>query len=107
MSYVEGSKYTPEGGLLVLVGATTVEQTGMKPGETYEFAMSDANGVAALCRWGGDNASAADAGFDFAVPSGAVVRSVCPTGDTAINVIEAEAGASATAALLISRVAQL
>jgi hypothetical protein len=100
----EGSKYATDGGLLVLVGAATVEQTGMKPGRTYEFVMSDTNGVTALCRWGADDASIADGGFDFAVPSGAVVRAVCPTGDSAINVIEAEAGATATAALLISEV---
>jgi hypothetical protein len=99
-----GNLYVANGGLIVALGATTVEQTGMLPGEVYEFSVSDANGVTALARWGADDASAADAGFDFAIPSGAVVRARCPTGDTAINIIEAEAGASATAQVLIARV---
>lgn len=98
----EALKYKADGGLLVLLGATTVEQTGMKAGTSYEFSVSDANGVTALVRWGADDASAADAGFDFAVPSGTTVRSVCPSAVTAVNIIEAEAGTSATAAVLIA-----
>ena len=76
--------------------ATTAEQTGMKPGATYEFTCT----AACVARWGADDASAADGGFDFAVPTGAVVRSVCPTGDTAINIIRVAADGNC----LISRV---
>jgi hypothetical protein len=100
-----GKDYVADGGLLILLGAATVEQTGMLPGHTYEFSVSDANGVSALARWGTDDAAIADGGFDFAIPSGTTVRSRCPTGVTAINVIEAEAGASATAAVIIARLA--
>jgi hypothetical protein len=102
-----GFNYAVDGGLIVALGATTVEQTGMLPGHTYQFSVSDANGVTALARWGADDASAADAGFDFAIPSGAIIEAVCPTGVTAINIIEAEAGASATAQVLIARLASL
>lgn len=97
----DATKYAVDGGLLVAIGATTVEQTGLLPGHIYEFA---AIGGMALCRWGADAAATADAGFDFAVPAGGKVRARCPTGDTAINVIEAEASSTATATLAISRV---
>lgn len=92
--------YFAQGGLLILIGAATVEQTGMLPGQLYEFVATDP----CLCRWGADDASIADAGFDFAVPAGAVIRAFCPTGDTAINVIEASDASAATAVLLISKV---
>lgn len=92
--------YFPQGGLLVLITAATVEQTGMLPGALYEFVASDP----CLCRWGADNATIADGGFDFAVPAGAVIRAYCPVGDTAINVIEATSASDGAATLLISRV---
>lgn len=92
--------YVADAGLVVLLGAATVEQTGMLPGHWYEFVST---GGTAVCRWGADDASAADAGFDFSVPPGAVVRSQCPTGVTAINIIEAEAGSTATAVVTIAR----
>ena len=96
------TNYVVGGGLLILLGATTVEQTGLLPGHEYDFV---ATGGTALCRWGAGDASIADAGFDFSVPPGAVVRARCPTGVTAINVIEAEAGSTATAVLTVGRVA--
>lgn len=97
-------QYKRAGGLLVLLGAATVEQTGMVAGRTYEFVTAGDSGDTALVRWGADDASIADGGFDFAVPVGAVIRSVCPAGVTAVNIIEAEAGTSATAAVLIAEV---
>ncbi len=104
----KSASYIADGGLLVLLGAATVEQTGMVAGRTYEFVVSSAGtagaGSAALCRWGAADASIADGGFDFAVPSGSGVRSVCPAGITAINIIEAEGGTVATAVVLISEV---
>jgi len=93
--------YARDGGLLVLLGAATVEQTGMVAGRTYEFAADDG---AALIRWGAGDASIADGGFDFCVPRNCTVRSTCPAGVTAVNVIEANAGSVATATLTIADV---
>jgi len=96
---VSAVDYAVDGGLLVLIGAATVEQTGLLPGETYVFLASDP----CLCRWGAGDASIADGGFGFAVGPNPVVV-VCPTGVTAVNVIELSAASAATAALAISRV---
>lgn len=104
MSSPAGSSYAAGGGLLVLLGASTVEQTGMLPGHVYEFVST---GGTALCRWGASDAAIADGGFDFSVPPGAVVRARCPTGTTAINIIEAEAGSTATAVVTIARVKEV
>lgn len=97
----KSASYAIDGGDIVLLGAATVEQTGLVAGRTYEFVVV---GGLALFRWGADDASIADGGFDFAVPEGAVVRSVCPDGDTAINVIEGDGSSTATAAVFISLV---
>ena len=102
MPFIEGSTYVAEGGLLVALGAATVEQTGMLPGHTYEFVAS----APALARWGADDASSADGGFDFVIPANTPVRAVCPAGDTAINIIEANADSSANATVHIARVSQ-
>ena len=102
MAFENGTTYAVDGGFIVLLGAITVEQTGMLPGETYEFKAFDGN---ALCRWGTDAASAADGGFDFGVRrNGDVVRVLCPAGITAINIIEATVDSSATAAVAIARI---
>lgn len=99
MAFENGTDYSTDSGLVILIGATTVEQTGILPGETYEFLASDP----CVCRWGADDASAADGGFDFVV--GHVISRVrCPAGVTAINVIELSAASAATAVLAISRV---
>ncbi len=104
----QSASYVAAGGLLVLLGAATVEQTGLVAGRTYEFTVSSAGtagaGGGALARWGASDASIADGGFDFAIPSGSAIRSVCPAGITAINIIEAEGGTVATAVVLISEV---
>ena len=95
-----GNLYVANGGLVILLGASTVEQTGLTAGETYEFT---ATGGTALVRWGADDASIADAGFDFAVPASCVVRARVPTGDSAVNIIEAEAGSTGTAIVTMAR----
>ena len=100
MAFKQGKDYAVDGGTIILITAATVEQTGMRAGATYDFV---ATGGTALCRWGAGDATIADGGFDFAVPPGVVVSAICQTGDTAINVIEAESGSSATAVLAISR----
>lgn len=92
--------YFADSGLLILIGAATVEQTGFKPGQLYEFVATDP----CLCRWGAADAAIADAGFDFAVPAGAAIRAFCPAGDTALNVIEASSASAGSATLLVSRV---
>ena len=100
--------YKIGGGMIIALGATTVEQTGFIAGRTYEFTVSCAGtagaGSTALVKWGGDNATIADAGFDFAVPQGTLVRAVCPASTTACNVIEAEAGTVATATVVVAEV---
>ena len=94
------ASYRQGGGLLVLLGAATVEQTGLVIGRTYEFVAIDGG---ALCRWGADDAAIADGGFDFAVPkNGGPVRSVATA--VAINIIESDAASIATAVVLISEV---
>jgi hypothetical protein len=95
------ASYIRDGGKLVLLGAATVEQTGLIAGNTYEFT---AVGGTALLRWGADDATIADGGFDFALSPGNTIKAVCPAGDSAINIIEAEAGTTATAAVLIAQV---
>ena len=96
------AEYVQSGGKLVLIGSTTVEQTGLVAGRTYEFVAIDGG---ALCRWGAADAVIADGGFDFAVPkNGGPVRSVCPAGASAINVIESDGASVATAVLLIAEV---
>ena len=102
MAFIEGPSYVVDGGLVVLLGATTVEQTGLQPGATYEFV---ATGGAALVRWGADNASAADNGFDFCIPSGGLMIGTCPTSVTAVNIIEANADSTAAAVVTIARIA--
>jgi hypothetical protein len=94
--------YAQGGGLLVLITAATVEQTGLVAGNTYEFVAIDGG---ALVKWGAADATIADGGFDSAVPkNGGPFRAVVPAGITAINVIESDAGSVATAALLVSKV---
>jgi len=90
---------TQGGGITVLITATTVEQTGMLPGRWYRFAACDGS---AAVEWGADNATVADAGYAFAVPRGAIIDQQCPTGITAINVIEVNTASDAAAALCIS-----
>ncbi len=97
---MSGSLYAKDSGKLVLITAATVEQTGLTAGRTYEFVAS----WPCVCRWGADDASIADGGFDFAIPAGGTVRAICPSGDSAINVIEASSESNAAATLLISEV---
>ncbi len=102
MEIENGTRYVAGGGLLILLGAATVEQTGLLPGAKYEFKSADGN---ALIRWGTEDASAADGGFDFCVRrNGDSIRAMCPPGITAVNVIEATVDSSATAAVLMSRI---
>lgn len=104
----ESGLYKQGGGKIVALGATTVEQTGLIAGHTYEFTVScagsDGAGSAALARWGASDAAASDGSFDFAIPFGHTVRAVCPAGISAINIIESDAGTVATAQVLISEV---
>ena len=88
-------------GLVVLITAASVEETGMEGGAEYE--MSAIGGIA-LCRWDTTAAAASDGGFTFVVAPGMPKRIKCPTGNTLLNVIEASADSSATAVLVISKV---
>ncbi len=99
MSQNDGKGYTVDGGLIVLIGAATVEQTGFSAGQTYEFLASDP----CLCRWGAGDATIADGGFDFACPAGSIIRAVCPSGDSAINVIEMTSASDGAATLAICK----
>ncbi len=92
------TNYATDGGLLVLITAASVEQTGLKAGEVYEFVAS----WPCVVRWGADDATIADGGFDFACPAGSVIRATCPYGDAAVNVLEASAESNTDATLLIS-----
>jgi hypothetical protein len=94
-------EYVPLGGGVVAIGAASVEQTGLTAGATYEFT---ATGGTALCRWDTTAAAASDGGFTFAVVPGTVVRCKNPLGNTLLNVIEAEAGSTATATLTYAQV---
>ena len=95
--------YKPDAGLEVLVTATTVEETGVNAGELYEFVSTDP----CLVRWGTDDASAADAGFDFCVPANFPIRARVPNGITAVNIIEASTASAATAACFLSQVEEV
>jgi hypothetical protein len=97
----KSGSYKASGGLLVALGASTVEQTGIVAGRTYEF---QSTGGSALVRWGAADAVTADGGFDFAVCRNNPIRAVAPAGVTAVNIIEAEASSAATAVVLISEV---
>jgi hypothetical protein len=94
-----GRNFVALAGKLVLLGAVSVEQTGFIKGRTYAFV---AVGGTALVRWDTTAATIADGGFDFAVPPGETVYAVAR--DTLVNIIEAEAGSTATAAVLIGEV---
>ncbi len=94
--------YGVDQGLLILVTDTTVEETGVNAGELYEFVSS----WPALVRWGADDASIADGGFDFCVPAGQAIRARVPNGDTALNVIELSAESHASATMLMSLVSE-
>ncbi len=100
MSFPDGNLYAVDGGLIILIGAATVEQTGMIGSQVYQFTASDP----CLCRWGADDASIADGGFDFAIGAGETMEAVCPPLDTAINVIELSSGSATAATLAISRI---
>lgn len=101
MAYKEGSTYEPLGGVSVVISDASVEQTGLEPGASYDFV---ATGGTALCRWDTTAATAADGGYTFAVPPGTVVRVRNPADNTLLNVIEAEAGSTATAILTFAKV---
>lgn len=103
MAYEQGSTYEALGGKVILIGAASVEETGLEPGATYDFV---ATGGTALCRWDTTAAAAADGSFTFACPPGAVVRVRNPANNTLLNVIEAEAGSTATAVLAVCKVIQ-
>ncbi len=94
------AKFAVDGGLLVAIGATTVEQTGLIVGGRYR---ATAHGGMALVRLGADDASIADGGFDFAVGDGESVDFIAT--DAALNVIEADADSAANAILAVSRYA--
>lgn len=92
--------YTALGGFVILIGAISVEQTGLTPGATYEFVATDP----CVCRWDTTDAAPTDGAFTFAVPANYPIRVVCPTGNSLLNVEEATAASAATAALFISQV---
>lgn len=94
-------KFTRSGSKTVVFSDVTAEQTGMIPGRLYCFTCI---GGQALVRWGADDATAADGGYDFAVTPGAMVFTRCPAGTTAFNVIESDAGSIATATLIAAAV---
>lgn len=90
-------------GQLILITAATVQQDDFVIGRDYWLV---AIGGVALCRWGTDDAVAADGGFDFAVgPNGSPV--IVRATSVSMNVIEADASSSATAVLTVARVAEL
>lgn len=97
----QSESYAPLGGLVVLIGAASVEQTGLNPGAVYEFTA--VNG-AAVCRWDTTDAAPSDAGFTFFVAEGEVKRVRNPSGNTLLNVEEANSVSDAAAVLLISEV---
>jgi hypothetical protein len=97
----QNESYAALGGLVVLIGATSVEQTGLLPGATYEFYAVDGS---AVCRWDTTAAAASDAGFTFFVGEGETKRVKNPAANTLLNVIESDAGSEAGAVLLIARV---
>ena len=94
-----GKNFSALKGLIVLLGATTVEQTGLTVGRTYQFTVV---GGVALVRWDTSAAVASDGNFDFAVVPGQVVYAVAR--DTMVNIIELDSSSSATAAVAIAEV---
>lgn len=94
-------KFIRSGSKTVVFSDVTAEQTGMIPGRLYRFT---AIGGQALVRWGADDATAADGGYDFAVVPGDAVVTRCPEGTTAFNVIESDAGSIATATLIAAAI---
>ena len=101
ISKAGSEEYEALGGLVVLITASSVEQTGLIAGAIYELS---AIGGIALCRWDTTAAAASDGGFTFAVADGETKRVRNPDSNTLLNVIEADASSSATAVLVISRV---
>ena len=95
----EGINFKALGGLIVLLGATTVEQTGLVVGRTYQFTVV---GGVALVRLDTDAAVASDGNYDFAVVPGEVVYAVART--TFCNIIELDSSSTATAAVSIAEV---
>ena len=95
------TRYGALGGIVVLITAASVEQTGLIPGAFYEFV---AIGGGALCRWDTTAAAAADGSFTFAVCPGVPVIVQNPLANTLLNVIETDAGSTGTAILMLSRV---
>jgi len=87
------------GGFIVLLGAASIEQTGLTVGRTYQLTVV---GGVALVRWDTDAAVASDGNFDFAVVPGQIVEVVARS--TMLNIIELDASSTATAAVAISEV---
>jgi len=102
LSKVGSEEYQAIGGFVVLLGATSVEQTGLEAGRVYEFSVT---GGTALCRWDTTAAAASDGSFTFAVVPNTYLRVKCPIANTLLNVIEAETGSTATAVLTLVPVA--
>ena len=93
--------YQPLGGLVVLIGTNSVEQTGLEPGALYEF---HAQGGACVCRWDTTDAAPADGGFTFVIGDGETKRVRNPAANTLLNVEELDGSSAATAVLTLTRV---
>jgi hypothetical protein len=94
-------KFVRSGSKTVVFSDVTAEQTGMIAGRLYRFSCI---GGQALVRWGADDATVADGGYDFAVVPGAYIDVRCPPATTAFNVIESDAGSIATATLIAAAI---
>lgn len=94
-------QFDEDEGIVIAITAGSISEDRFVIGRTYMFA---AQGGMALMRWGGGNASAADGGFDFAVPDGGVVIVKCPR--TNGEITEGDTSSAATAAVYIARLAE-
>lgn len=99
-------KFVPLGGLVVAVGAASVEITTLTVGATYRFSMVDSSVAVAninggvACRFGTDDAAPTNGAFDFVVLAGESIDVVAT--NTTINFEELDAASDSLAAIYIA-----
>jgi hypothetical protein len=82
-------KFVANGGRLIAVAAAAAADTGFRTGRLYLISLMGAAGVGAMaaCRWGANDPTVADAGFDFTVSIGEPILIRVPAGVTELRAI--------------------
>lgn len=86
-------KFIAAKGRLIAVATAAAADTGFLSGRLYRISMMGAAGVSSMaaCRWGANDPTVADGGFDFAITTNEPLYVRVPTGTTELRAIRAVA----------------